>query len=132
MIENRELEIGTKLTARFKKQVYTAEVVEADRDDVAGSKDEGLRIRLEDGRVFRSVSSAAAAITGGAINGWRFWSLAPAESAATEPQPEAPADTAAPEDQAEDTDAGAAKAPAERKKPRRTASAMKGKQKKTR
>jgi hypothetical protein len=32
--------------------------------------------RLEDGREFRSPSSAASAVMGGtAANGWRFWSL---------------------------------------------------------
>lgn len=107
-IENRNLEQGMKLTAKFKKQGYTAEVVEAERDDVAGSKDEGLRIKLADGRVFRSVSSAAKAVTGGAINGWRFWSLdskpateeaseqQPAEPAQAEPAPEQPAEPEAP------------------------------------
>lgn len=75
MITDRNLEQGMKLVAKFKKQQYSAEVVEAEHDDFAGSKDEGLRIKLADGRVFRSVSSAAGAITGGSINGWRFWNM---------------------------------------------------------
>lgn len=37
----------------------------------------GLRYRLEDGREFRSLSSAGSAVMGGiACNGWRFWSVA--------------------------------------------------------
>lgn len=96
MITDRNLEQGMKLAARFKKVDYTAEVVEAEHDDVAGSKDEGLRIKLADGRVFRSVSSAAQAITGGSINGWRFWSLAEAAGRATKAkEPKGPVEEAA-------------------------------------
>ena len=41
-------------------------------------REEGLRYRLEDGREFKSPSSAGSAVMGGvACNGWRFWSLAP-------------------------------------------------------
>ena len=67
-IENRELMPGTKLVARYKGQKHEAEVVETE---------EGLRYRLEDGREFKSPSSAGSAVMGGkACNGWRFWSLA--------------------------------------------------------
>jgi hypothetical protein len=65
-IENRKLEPGTRLSARYKKQTYTAEVVETP---------EGLRFRLEDGREFKSPSAAGKAVVGGSCNGWRFWSL---------------------------------------------------------
>ena len=66
-IENRELAPGTKLVARYKGQVYTAEVVQTD---------EGVRYRLEDGKDYKSPSSAGSAVMGGnATNGWRFWSL---------------------------------------------------------
>lgn len=72
-IEDRNLAIGTKLVARYKGQEYTAEVVETE---------EGVRYRLEDGREFKSPSSAGLAVMGGsACNGWRFWSLAGSEEA---------------------------------------------------
>ncbi len=67
-IENRNLRGGTKLVARYKGKDYSAEVVK--------TKD-GLRYRLEDGREFKSPSSAGSAVMGGsACNGWRFWTLA--------------------------------------------------------
>jgi hypothetical protein len=72
-IEDRSLKAGTKLVARYKGQEHTAEVVETE---------EGLRYRLEDGREFKSPSSAGSAIMGGsACNGWRFWSVAGTEAA---------------------------------------------------
>ncbi len=41
-----------------------------------------MRYRLEDGREFKSPSSAGSAImSGSACNGWRFWSLAGSEEA---------------------------------------------------
>jgi hypothetical protein len=68
-IENRELTAGTRLVARYKKEEYWATVVEGEQG--------GLRYRLEDGREFKSLSSAGSAVTGGvACNGWRFWSVA--------------------------------------------------------
>ena len=71
-LENRKPEPGTKLVARYKKEVYQAEVV-------AGEGDKTL-IRLSDGREFTSVSAAGSAVMGGvACNGWRFWSLEGAE-----------------------------------------------------
>jgi rubredoxin len=67
-LENRKLEAGTRLAARYKGTTHTCEVVQTE---------EGLRYRLEDGREFKSPSSAASAVMGGmAANGWRFWSLA--------------------------------------------------------
>ena len=67
-IENRSLEPGMRLAARYKGQTYGMEVVQTE---------EGIRYRLEDGREFKSPSSAASAVMGGmAANGWRFWSLA--------------------------------------------------------
>jgi hypothetical protein len=72
-IENRNLEPGTKLVTQYKGKEYTAEVVKTE---------EGLRYRLEDGREFKSPSSAGSAIMGGsACNGWRFWSVAGTEAA---------------------------------------------------
>jgi hypothetical protein len=67
MLENRNLEAGTRLVARYKGQTHTAEVVQTE---------DGLRYRLEDGREFKSPSAAGSAVMGGiACNGWRFWSL---------------------------------------------------------
>jgi hypothetical protein len=67
-IENRELAPATKLVARYKAREHTAEVV---------ATEDGLRYRLEDGREFKSLSSAGSALMEGkACNGWRFWSLA--------------------------------------------------------
>ena len=66
MIENRELAAGTRLVARFKKEARTCEVVETA---------DGLRYRLDDGSEHKSPSSAGKAVTGGACNGWRFWSI---------------------------------------------------------
>ena len=76
-IENRNLEPGTKLIARYKKEEYRAEVI---------SGEEGkILYRLSDGREFKSPSSAATAITGKAANGWNFWSI-DASSVETEPE----------------------------------------------
>ena len=66
-IENRELAAGTRLVARYKKQVRACEVVQTD---------DGLRYRLDDGTEHKSPSSAGkAAMAGVACNGWRFWSV---------------------------------------------------------
>ena len=72
-IEDRNLAPGTKLVARYKGKEYAAEVVKTE---------EGVRYRLEDGKEFKSLSSAGSAVMGGsACNGWRFWSLAGSEEA---------------------------------------------------
>src|ERR1700720_1903375 len=66
-IEDRDLKAGTVLTARYKKQDRTCEVVETP---------DGVRYRLDDGTEHRSPSSAGKAAMGGvACNGWRFWSV---------------------------------------------------------
>src|SRR3990172_10213743 len=66
-LENRNLEPGTTLVARYKKAERTCEVVQTD---------EGVRFRLDDGTKHRSRSSAGKqAMNGVACNGWRFWSL---------------------------------------------------------
>jgi len=66
-IENRNLEAGVRLVARYKGEAHTAEVV---------SSVQGVRYRLADGREFKSPSAAGSAVMGGiACNGWRFWSL---------------------------------------------------------
>ena len=66
-LENRNLDTGTRLVARYRKQDRTCEVVQTD---------DGLRYRLDDGTEHSSPSSAGRAVTNGvAVNGWRFWSL---------------------------------------------------------
>ncbi len=81
-IENRELEPGTKLIARYKKEEYRAEVVAGEEGKV--------RYRLADGREFKSPSAAATAITGKAANGWRFWSVETGDAHTETQEPDAP------------------------------------------
>lgn len=67
----RTLAPGIVLTARYKGQQYTCEVVLTEA---------GVRYRLADGREFKSLSAAGQAVTGAiACNGPRFWSLARVE-----------------------------------------------------
>ena len=101
-LENRNLEPGTVLVARYKKQDRTCEVVQTD---------DGLRYRLDDGTEHKSPSSAGKAAMGGvACNGWRFWSLKGAEKPKREPKAEKPA-----------------KAPTTKKTPAKAAPKAKGK-----
>ena len=66
-IEKKDLPVGTKLVAKYKKDVYKAEVVQTE---------EGVRYRLEDGRAFTSLSGAGSAVRDGkSTNGWSFWSV---------------------------------------------------------
>jgi hypothetical protein len=60
-IENRDLQPGTKLIAKFKKEEYRAEVISGEEGKV--------KYRLADGREFKSLSAAGTAITGKACNG---------------------------------------------------------------
>jgi hypothetical protein len=72
-IENRDLEVGTRLVGRYGKQEHFAEVVAAE--------DGSVRYRLSDGREFKSLSAAGSAVMGGkSCNGWRFWSVAEMET----------------------------------------------------
>ena len=75
-IENRTLEAGTKLIAKYKKEEYRAEVVAGEEGKV--------KYRLTDEREFKSLSSAGTAITGKACNGWAFWSIDPGDASAEE------------------------------------------------
>ena len=86
-IENRNLTAGTKLIGKYHKQTYRAEVIEGE--------DKKLKFKLEDGREFKSPSGAGMAITNHACDGWAFWSLETAQTAAAELQPEAPAEIVA-------------------------------------
>jgi len=91
-LENRNLEPGTVLVARYKGKDRTCEVVQTE---------DGLRYRLDDGTEHKSPSSAGKAAMGGvACNGWRFWSLAgterPARKSRGEAKPKKAAAKAAP------------------------------------
>ena len=68
-IEDRNLTVGTRLVASYRKQAHACMVEKAEEGD-------GKVFVLEDGRKFKSASSAASALMGGkAVNGWRFWSV---------------------------------------------------------
>lgn len=75
-IENRDLVVeGARLTGRYKKQTFVC-AVEKDA--------EGNLAFAVDGKSFKSPSSAASHVMGGgAVNGWRFWSLEGAAPEAT-------------------------------------------------
>ena len=68
-IENRDLQAGTKLIAKYKKEEYRAEVIAGEEGKV--------KYRLADGQEFKSPSAAGTAVTGKACNRWAFWSLEP-------------------------------------------------------
>jgi hypothetical protein len=77
-LENRNLEPGTVLSARYKKKERTCEVVQTA---------DGLLYKLDDGTEHKSPSSAGkAAMDGISCNGWRFWSIAGTEKPAREPK----------------------------------------------
>jgi len=61
--------VGTTLTATYKGQAHTAEIVEA-KDRSAGRA-----VRYGD-QLFPSLSAAAKAVTGHSANGWVFWRAA--------------------------------------------------------
>ena len=84
-IENRNLPVGTRLVANYKKQAYVCTVE-------AGEEDRTVIFVLEDGSKYKSPSAAGSKVMGGkAVNGWRFWSVegeapeAPAEAEAKKP-----------------------------------------------
>jgi hypothetical protein len=67
-IENRNLEAGTKLAARYKGQTHTVLVLKDDEGK--------LGFELDNGTIYKSLSKAGSAVMNGtACNGWRFWSL---------------------------------------------------------
>ncbi len=73
-----KLAAGTVLVAKYKGTEHRCEVVTGE--------DGKRRFRLEDGREFRSPSSAGSAVMGGvACNGWRFWTLADGVKSAAKP-----------------------------------------------
>jgi hypothetical protein len=84
-IEDRNLTVGTKLWARYKGTVHTAEVIE---DLLQPEGEAAIRYRLSDGQTFKSPSAAGTAITGKSCNGWAFWTVGePPAAKAKEPEP---------------------------------------------
>jgi hypothetical protein len=68
-ITNRDLPIGTRLVADYKKTRFFCTVE-------AGEEEGGTVFVLEDGKRFKSPSAAGSAVMGGtACNGWRFWTV---------------------------------------------------------
>ncbi len=66
-IEDRNLTVETRLVASYRKQAHVCMVEKADEGG-------GFLFVLENGKKFKSASSAASAVMGGkAVNGWRFW-----------------------------------------------------------
>jgi hypothetical protein len=61
--------VGTTLTATYKGQAHTAEIVEG-KDRPAGRA-----VKYGD-QLFASLSAAAKAVTGHSANGWVFWRAA--------------------------------------------------------
>jgi hypothetical protein len=112
VIEDRNLRVGTRLVASYKKQTYVC-VVEAAEDG------DGVVFALEGGKRFKSPSAAGSVVMGGkAVNGWRFWSLegkasAPAEAKA--PKPGAPKTKGEPESPVTDRLIATAGKPARRR-----------------
>ena len=71
--EDRNLTVGTRLVANYRKQAHVCMVEKTEEG-------EAILFVLEDGRKFKSPSSSASAVMGGAaVNGWRFWSIQGAE-----------------------------------------------------
>jgi len=65
-IENRNLQAGEILVATYKKAEHRVLVV--------GDEETGLGFELNNGTIYKSLSSAGSAVMGGtACNGWRFW-----------------------------------------------------------
>ena len=112
-IENRDLEPGTVLTARYKKQDRTCEVVQAN---------EGLRYKLDDGTEYKSPSSAGKAVTGGACNGWVFWHVEGTEQPRRAPKAKAETKPRAATKKAPAKKKGAKKGAAKKPKAARAAS----------
>jgi hypothetical protein len=67
-IENRNLPVGTRLVATYKKVQHVCTIEQRE--------DGKVEYVLEDGQRFKSPSAAGSAVINGmACNGWRFWSL---------------------------------------------------------
>src|SRR5215216_1683960 len=84
-IADRNLTPGTRLWARYKGEVHTAEVVAHAED----KGNETIAYKLSEGREFKSPSAAGAAIMGEGrtCNGWAFWTVGePTEKPAKQPK----------------------------------------------
>ena len=78
-----KLQPGTKLVATYKGTERRAEVI--------AGEDGKVRFRLDDGREFKSPSSAGSAVMDGrACNGWRFFSIEDGQPKAAAKTPERP------------------------------------------
>ena len=87
-IDNRELAPGTKLEGTHKKTTHICEVVATPEGEV--------RFKLEDGRLFTSLSSAGKVVMNGvSCNGWRFWSVAGEAPREQDNSPAGPEDSSA-------------------------------------
>jgi len=71
--------VGTRLSGRYRGQEFFAEVV-------ASEGGEGAPAVECQGARYRSLSAAAKAVTGGSVNGWRFWKVVEPRTA-EEPEP---------------------------------------------
>ena len=77
-IENRNLPVGTRLWANYKKQRHVCTVE-------AGEEEGSVVYVLEDGTKHKSPSAAGSKVMGGkAVNGWSVWTVEGDEPAATE------------------------------------------------
>ena len=72
--EHPALPPGTILSATFRGQTYAARVVE-------GQSEGKVAVETEGGR-WPSLSAAGKAITGYAVNGWRFWKVVESDGSA--------------------------------------------------
>ena len=61
VVKGVEFPAGTELFMKHKGRTYQAKIEQG-------------KFKLEDGRTFTSPSSAASAITGTSVNGWKVWS----------------------------------------------------------
>src|SRR5687768_15441364 len=65
-IENPKMNAGETLVATYKKNEHRVLVV--------GDEETGFGYELDNGTIYKSLSSAGSAVMGGtACNGWRFW-----------------------------------------------------------
>jgi hypothetical protein len=79
-IEDRNLPVGTRIWANYKKARYVCTVE-------AGEEEGGLAFVLEDGSRHKSPSAAGSKVMGGkAVNGWRFWTVEGDAPAAPAPE----------------------------------------------
>ncbi len=112
-IENRDLAVGTRLLARYKRITYHATVVRGVIKDgvyvtvTEDSESNNLGYRLDDGRGFKSLSAAGSAIMDGtACNGWRFWNVDNETKPETTEQPKVESETDSNPQETQESEAG--------------------------